>query len=107
MLLQIAEEYDEEIELRPQALNVNLDPELLLLLREVHYLSQPPFNIKLPKNVRDLLRHTDATTLRMTAARLETIVSKYNSAMRSMVDFEKPLFERNMNKIDQVSGHYM
>lgn len=46
---------------------------------------------------------SDAATLRTTAARLATIVSKYNSAMKSMVDFEKPLFDRKLAKIDHVS----
>eukprot|EP00057_Strongylocentrotus_purpuratus_P006394 XP_011660868.1 PREDICTED: dynein beta chain, flagellar outer arm [Strongylocentrotus purpuratus] len=72
--LLTAEDYDEETELRPQVLHVNLDPELLLLLREVHYLAQAPFNVKLPDGVRELLRHTDGATLRTTAARLETIL---------------------------------
>ncbi|XP_033641711.1 dynein beta chain, flagellar outer arm-like [Asterias rubens] len=100
--LLIADDYDPEIDYRPQIIHVNLDPELLLLLREVHYLQQPPFTIKLQDTVRDLLRNTDSATLRTTAARLETIVSKYNSAMRSLVDFERPLFERKLGKIDHL-----
>ena len=91
------------MEYRPQVIHVNLDPELLLLLREVHYLQQPPFAVRLQDSVRDLLRHTDASALRTTAARLETIVAKYNAAMRSLVDFERPLFERKLGKIDHVS----
>ncbi|XP_022099208.1 dynein beta chain, ciliary-like [Acanthaster planci] len=100
--LLVADDYDQEVDYRPQVIHVNLDPALLLLLREVHYLQQPPFAVKLQDSVRDLLRHTDAAALRTTAARLETIVSKYNAAMRSLVDFEQPLFERKLGKIDHL-----
>lgn len=57
LLGQISDDFDEEMEGRPQILHVNLDPTLLLLLREVHYLSKEPFNVKLPDVVRELLRH--------------------------------------------------
>ena len=39
----------------------------------------------------------------MLATRLETIVSKYNSVMKSLSEFEQPLFERSLAKIDHVS----
>ncbi|XP_033103095.1 dynein heavy chain 9, axonemal-like [Anneissia japonica] len=100
--LLVADEFSDDVEMRPQLVHVNLDPDLLLLLREVHYLSQEPFNIKLPDNVRTMLRHTDGNSLRTMGARLETIVAKYNSVMRCLVEFEKPLFERKLNKIDHL-----
>ncbi|XP_053409232.1 uncharacterized protein LOC123561373 isoform X4 [Mercenaria mercenaria] len=98
--LLIAEEYDEDIEVRPQVVHVNLDPQLLLLLKETHYLSHEPFNIKLPEAAKELLRNSNPFELRVTATRLETIVSKYNTIMRTMTQFEKPLFERKLSKID-------
>ncbi|KAL3885754.1 hypothetical protein ACJMK2_025795 [Sinanodonta woodiana] len=98
--LLIAEEYDEDEEERPQVVHVNLDPQLILLLRETHYLNQEPFNIRLPEAAKELLRNTNAFELRVTATRLETIVSKYNTIMKTMTQFEKPLFERKLAKID-------
>ncbi|XP_078672103.1 uncharacterized protein LOC144911712 isoform X1 [Branchiostoma floridae x Branchiostoma belcheri] len=100
--LLVAENYDEDEDVRPQIVHVNLDPELILLLREIHYFSQAPYNIKLPQPARALIRNTDAATLRVTAARLETIVSKYNEVMRSISEVERPLFERKLAKIDVV-----
>ena len=82
---------------------VNLDPHLLLLLREIHYLSQEPFSAHLPAPARELLRNTNSASLRMLATRLETIVSKYNTVMHVMTEFEQPLFERCLAKIDDVS----
>ena len=49
---QVADEYDEDEDIRPNSVQVNLDPKLLLLLREIHYLSQDPFNLKLPGPAR-------------------------------------------------------
>ena len=83
-------------------LHVNFDPELMLLLREVHYLGGEPFLARLPDPARILLRSTDDALLRSTATRLDTIVSRYNFVMVNMKDFEKPLFERKLAKIDEV-----
>ncbi|XP_056010102.1 uncharacterized protein LOC125667097 [Ostrea edulis] len=98
--LLIAEEYDEEVDIRPQVVHANLDSQLLLLLKEINYLCGEPFDIHLPSAAKELLRNTDAHELRTTATRLETIVSKYNNIMRSITEFERPLFERKLAKID-------
>ena len=99
---QYAEDYDEDEDVRPQTVHVNLDSSLLLLLREMHYLAREPFNLKLPGSARELLRNTNAHELRVVATRLETIVSKYNTVMKSLSEFEQPLFERSLAKIDNV-----
>ncbi|GFO25145.1 dynein beta chain, ciliary-like, partial [Plakobranchus ocellatus] len=100
--LLIAEEYDDEIDVRPQVIHVNLDPQLLLVLKEIHYLSRPPFNIKLPEPAKELLRNTNSQDLNVTATRLETIVSKYNTIMRTISAFERPMFERKLLQIDSL-----
>lgn len=82
---------------------MNFDPELMLLLREVHYLGGEPFLTRLPDPARVLLRSTDDSLLRSTATRLETIVTRYNSVMANMKEFERPLFERKLAKIDEVN----
>ncbi|XP_055866060.1 uncharacterized protein LOC106055129 isoform X2 [Biomphalaria glabrata] len=100
--LMIAEEYDEEANQRPQVIHVNLDTKLLLLLKEIHYLSQEPFSLHLPGPAKELLRNTNSQELSVTAARLETIVSKYNAIMRSITEFEKTMFERKLEQIDKL-----
>lgn len=99
---QISEGFDEDADERPQIIHVNLDPQLLLLLREVRHLSQPPFNTHLPPPAKELLRNTNSYELSVTAARLETVVSNYNAIMRTLTPFEKPLFERKLAQIDMV-----
>ena len=98
-LLQIAEPQSQGTK---PALHVNFDPELMLLLREVHYLGGEPVLARLPDPARVLLRSTDDSLLRSTATRLDTIVSRYNSVMTNMKEFEQPLFERKLAKIDEV-----
>lgn len=58
---------------------------------------------RLPDPARVLLRSTDDSLLRSTATRLETIVTRYNSVMANMKEFERPLFERKLTKIDEVN----
>ena len=81
---------------------MNLDPNLLLLLREIHYLSSEPFLVSVPSAARELVRNTAPYTLNVIATRLETIVSKYNTIMKVITDYERPLFERKLARIDQV-----
>ena len=83
-----------------EALRVNLDPSLLVLLREVHYLSQPPFVIRMPDSVKDIIRSMDFQTLRSLSARLEAIVVKYNYIMRSITSEERKLFHRKLVSIE-------
>lgn len=75
---------------------------MLLLLREIHYLSSEPFLVSVPAAARELVRNTGPYTLNVIATRLETIVSKYNTIMKVIGDYERPLFERKLARIDQV-----
>ena len=83
-------------------IQVNLDFDLLSLLKEVFYLSDPPFLVRLPDPARLLLRNIDDNLLRTTAARLETIVSRYNAINQNIQHIEVPLFERKLAKINEV-----
>ncbi|XP_075240849.1 dynein beta chain, ciliary-like isoform X3 [Convolutriloba macropyga] len=85
-----------------EILRVNLDQSLLLLLREVHYLSQPPFEVRMPDTVKEIIRSMDFQTLRSLSARLEAIVAKYNYIMRSITPEERALFHRKLNIIEQL-----
>ena len=84
---------------------VNLDPDLLALLKEVYYLADPPFSVRLPDPARLLLRSVNDSRLRTTAARLETIVSRYNAIDKNIQPNEVPLFERKLAKINEVCAH--
>lgn len=65
--------------------------------------SQEPFNLELPKTARKLVRATNLTQLRLVTTRLEAITANYNHALRSMSGFEKPLLDRQLEQIEQVS----
>ncbi len=68
----------------------------------MYYLQRPPFDVRLPDVIRSLIRNTDPAVLRTNAARLETVVSQYNSIIRSISVIEKPLFEAKVEAIEQV-----
>ena len=40
-----------------QLLSVNLDPSLLVVMREAHYLQHDPFSMKMPTEVKVLMRN--------------------------------------------------
>ena len=40
-----------------QLLGVNLDPSLLEVMREAHYLQHEPFNMKMPTEVKMLMKN--------------------------------------------------
>lgn len=86
-------------------ISVQLDPKLVLLLREIYYLSREPFFIELPLAARVLVESIDFNQLRTTLTRLEAIVSKYNTVMRIVTPYELELFNRTLSKIWQV-GHF-
>lgn len=81
---------------------MNLDPKLLSLLKEVRYLTEPPFRLRIPDPAKLLIRHVNVDQLRRTAARLETIVSRYNGIHKNIQPNEFPLFERKLTKINEV-----
>ena len=83
-------------------IQVNLDQDLLSLLKEVYYLADPPFLVRLPDPARLLLRGISDSRLRTTAARLETIVSRYNAINKNIQPNEQSLFERKLSKINEV-----
>ena len=73
-----------------------------MLLREVHYLAQPPFEVRMPDTVKEIIRSMDFQTLRSLSARLEAIVAKYNYVMRSITREERALFHRKLTIIEQL-----
>ncbi|KAK2190790.1 hypothetical protein NP493_68g02015 [Ridgeia piscesae] len=80
--LLVAEDNEEDTGRSP-VIHVNLDIRLLLLLREIHYLSQEPFNIKLTGQARELLRNTNSEELRL----FEEGLSSYTWKTQESADF--------------------
>lgn len=64
-------------------------------------------SIDLPESAEELLRNTESLDLNVAFTRLEMIVSKYNTIMKSVSIFEQPLFERKLAQIDKVCSHDM
>ena len=50
---------------------VNVDPVLIEVLSEIHYLSRPPLSIKLPVNLRQLIKTVDFKQLKQRKTSLE------------------------------------
>ncbi|KAM4702001.1 uncharacterized protein O3C94_002925 [Discoglossus pictus] len=83
-------------------IELNLNPELLVLLREVDYLLKPPFMITLPEYVGSLMRSLDINKLKMLSARLEIVVSKYNEFIKTVSHQQMSLFEKKLLKINEI-----
>jgi len=62
--------------------------------------------VAVPTAARELVRNTGPYMLSVLATRLETIVSKYNTIMKMIGDYERPLFERKLARIDQVRANH-
>eukprot|EP00002_Diphylleia_rotans_P013390 TRINITY_DN2619_c0_g1_i7.p1 TRINITY_DN2619_c0_g1~~TRINITY_DN2619_c0_g1_i7.p1 ORF type:complete len:4501 (-),score=1146.89 TRINITY_DN2619_c0_g1_i7:169-13671(-) len=75
---------------------VNVDPDLLRLIREVKYLSQLGFSI--PEGSMAVFKK--AEVFRTTAGNLDLIVNRYNGILGSLFDIERPLFQQKIDEID-------
>lgn len=100
---QITKKYNEKINIRPQIIHTNLNTQLLLLLKKIHYLYKKPFNIHLPPTTKKLLKNTNTHELKTTTTRLKTIISKYNNIIKSITEFKKPLFKKKLSKINIIN----
>ncbi|XP_053311944.1 dynein axonemal heavy chain 9-like [Spea bombifrons] len=89
------DEYLDKIEL-------NLNPDLLVYLREAEYFMGPPFWVKLPESIQSLMKSTDITKFKVLVTRLETVVSKYNEVMKMITDHQMALFEKKLLKSSEI-----
>lgn len=55
-------------------LEVNVDPLLIEVLSEIHYLSRPPLSVRLPVSLRQLVKAIDFKQLKHRKTSLEVIV---------------------------------
>lgn len=79
-------------------LNVNFDPTLVALLREVKYFLLAGHSV--PETALSIYRNVE--TYRQYTGQLELIVNAYNHALGSMIDVEKPLMEKHFSEIDRA-----
>lgn len=52
-------------------LSVNVDPSLVEVLSEVHYLTRPPLSVRLPTSLRQLVKAVNFKQLKQRKASLE------------------------------------
>ncbi|XP_069470025.1 uncharacterized protein [Ambystoma mexicanum] len=83
-------------------IELNLNADLLLLLREARYLMKSPFQIQLKEPVQCTVRTVDINKLKVLSSHLETVVSKYNEVMRTIADYEMPLFDKKLTSITEL-----
>ncbi|XP_039611018.1 dynein beta chain, flagellar outer arm-like [Polypterus senegalus] len=95
-LLVISDKKD-ELEDSPFSVELNLDPDFVLLLREANYFRQAPFHIHLHESVETFLKNEHVNRLWEQAARLETVLCKYNEITRNIHDYEKGLLENMLS----------
>lgn len=89
---------------RPRAIDVNFDFELEKLLKEIHYLKMPPFNMNLTEVLKDKFSQLkDENKMRLYATRMRSIADKYNLIMKNIQNEELSLFEFRLSKIDSVN----
>ncbi|KAM9320087.1 uncharacterized protein PAF06_004553 [Gastrophryne carolinensis] len=81
---------------------INLNPDLMVYLREAQFFSKPPFTMKLPEAVATLVSSMDINRLKILSTRLETVVSKYNEVIKSISIHQRALFEKKLLKISEI-----
>lgn len=92
---------------RPSSIEVNFDFELEKLLKEIHYLQMPPFNLDLTDILKDKFSQLkDENKIRLYATRMRSIADKYNLIMKNIQNEEMALFEFRLSKIDNVNIKY-
>jgi len=82
-----------------ELLNVNFDPQLVALLREVKYLEmQQEANRVIPEKAAAVFEQNE--TYRKYLQNLDVTVHLYNSVRETILDVEYPLIEGQLNDID-------
>ena len=77
-------------------LNVNFDPELLQLLKEVKYLKI--LEMEIPKEADEAFAKN--STFRKQISNLENIKAQYNSIILQLNEVEKPMVENKLNRVE-------
>lgn len=87
----------------PQTIQVNFDPSLECLLRELRYITNEPLNYPMPSIYRELIPLIDNDRwMRLNVERLRSAATKYNSFMENIQFEERDLFQSKLTRIDEV-----
>jgi dynein heavy chain len=79
-------------------LNVNFDPDLSQLLKEVKYLKI--LNMEIPQEAEDAFAKN--SKFRKQISNLENIKAQYNSIILQLNEVEKPMVEWKLNKVEEA-----
>jgi len=83
---------------KTRMLDVNFDPTLVALLREVKYFLLAGHSV--PETALSIYRNVE--TYRQYTGQLELIVNAYNHALDNMIDVERPLMANHFSEIDRA-----
>ncbi|KAM4795913.1 dynein axonemal heavy chain 9-like [Rhinophrynus dorsalis] len=86
----------------PYKIELNLNPDFLVYLREAQYLLKPPFKVKLPESIEPLVSNLDMNKFKILSTRLEMVASKYNDVMKTISYHQRPLFEKKLLKSYEI-----
>jgi dynein heavy chain len=81
---------------------VNLNTDLTVAVREAYYLSMPPLCASLPETVQSLVNSISLPQIWSNAVKLEAIANKHNEIIDGMSDIEKQLFEAKLVKMETI-----
>ena len=83
-----------------QFVQVNFDPDLVCLLKEVKYFMQ--LDVEVPEHALTIFKRADA--FRSQVGNLDIIVSTWNNVLKTILDVERPLLQ---DKLDHVEASLM
>ncbi|XP_040278224.1 dynein beta chain, flagellar outer arm-like [Bufo bufo] len=84
------------------AIEVNLNSDLLVYLREAEYFLKPPFTLMLPESIGCLISHMNNNRFKVLCTRLEMVASKYNEVLKTISHHQRALFEKKLLKISEI-----
>ena len=104
---------------------MNVDPLLIEVLSEIHYLTRPPLSARLPVSLRQLVKAIDFKQLKHRKTSLEVsllirleisevlrclffsqvVVESYNELQDSLSEVERMLFQHKLQEAEKVVTH--
>ena len=94
--------------LSPQAkapdgeLVVNFDPLLLQVIQEVHHLSCPPLNMRMPPVIKSLMKAVNEGEVRDRHMSLELVMQTYRDIQAGMKEEERVLLHNTLQQVEIV-----
>ncbi|XP_077155311.1 uncharacterized protein LOC143817709 [Ranitomeya variabilis] len=100
LLKPSASNHDPEEYLCP--IEINLNPDLPVHLREAEYFFKPPFTLKFPESNGSLIDHMNKNRFKVLCTHLEMVASKYNEVVKAISSHQRALFEKKLLKISEI-----